>query len=80
VELAERRVEEQDLLAELGRGRAQDQVDAQNDLTDAKNQRTQTLVDHTMARLRFWEHMGILFIQEDGRWEDVSDAGRLDVP
>ena len=80
VELAERRVEEQDLLAELGRGRAQDQVDAQNDLTDAKNLRTQTLIEHTMARLRFWEHMGILFIQEDGRWEDISDARKLDSP
>lgn len=80
VELAERRVEEQNLLAELGLGRAQDQVDAQNDLTAAKNQRTQTLVDHTMARLRFWEHMGILFIKEDGRWEDVSDARKLEAP
>jgi len=77
VKLAERRVEEQELLAELGRGRAQDQVDAQNDLTAAKNQRTQTLVDHTVARLRFWEHMGILFIKEHGAWQDVSDVKEL---
>jgi outer membrane protein TolC len=74
VKLAQRRVEEQDLLAEVGRGRAQDQVDAQNDLTAAKNQRTQTLVDHTVARLRFWEHMGILFIKEHGKWEDTGDV------
>ncbi len=80
VKLAQRRVEEQDLLAEVGRGRAQDQVDAQNDLTDAQNQRTQTLVDHTVARLRFWEHMGILFIKEQGKWEDVSDARKLETP
>jgi outer membrane protein TolC len=77
VKLAERRVEEQNLLAELGRGRAQDQVDAQNDLTAAKNQRTQALVDHTVARLRFWEHMGILFIKENGRWQEVSDVREL---
>ena len=77
VQLAQRRVEEQELLAELGRGRAQDQVDAQNDLTAAKNQRTQTLVDHTVARLRFWEHMGILFIKERGQWQDVTDVKEL---
>ncbi len=80
VKLAERRVEEQELLAELGRGRAQDQVDAQNDLTAAKNQRTQTLVDHTVARLRFWEHMGILFIKERGQWRDVSDVKQDKIP
>jgi outer membrane protein TolC len=80
VQLAERRVEEQELLAELGRGRAQDLVDAQNDLTAAKNERTRTLVDHTVARVRFWEHMGILFIKENGRWQDVSDAGELQEP
>jgi outer membrane protein TolC len=80
VKLAQRRVEEQDLLAELGRGRAQDQVDAQNDLTAAQNQRTQTLVDHTVARLRFWEHMGILFIKEHGQWEDRSDVQPVQAP
>ncbi|MBI5383274.1 MAG: TolC family protein [Verrucomicrobia bacterium] len=73
VRLSERRVKEQELLAQLGRGRAQDQVDAQNDLTAAKNQRTQTLVDHTVARLRFWEHLGILFIKENGQWKETSD-------
>jgi len=80
VKLALWRVEEQNLLAEVGRGRAQDQVDAQNDLTAAQNQRTQTLVDHTVARLRFWEHMGILFIKEHGQWEDVSDVQQLEAP
>jgi outer membrane protein TolC len=80
IKLAQWRVEEQNLLAEVGRGRAQDQVDAQNDLTAAQNQRTQTLVDHTVARLRFWEHMGILFIKEHGKWEDISNARELETP
>ncbi len=80
VKLAARRVEEQDLLAELGRGRAQDQVDAQNDLTAAKNQRTQALVEHTVARLRFWEHLGILFIQENGQWLDSAKTTDLNKP
>jgi outer membrane protein TolC len=74
VKLAQSRLEEQNLLAELGRGQALDQVDAQNDLTAAKNQRTQALVEHTIARLRFWEHLGILFIKENGRWEETAGA------
>lgn len=78
VKLAERRVEEQTLLAELGRAKAQDQVDAQNDLSNSKNQRTQALVGHTIARLRFWRDMGILFIKDNGQWEEVADVKKTD--
>ncbi len=74
VRLAERRVEEQALLAEWGRSKAQDQVDAQNALIDSKNQRTKALVTHTIARLQFWNNMGILYIKDNGRWEDLQDA------
>lgn len=68
VVLAARRLEEQKLLAELGKGEARDLVDAQNDLVNAQNQRTSTLVDHTLARLRLWRDMGILYIDNDGGW------------
>ncbi|HEX7469236.1 MAG TPA: TolC family protein [Verrucomicrobiae bacterium] len=74
VHIAERRVEEQSLLSEVGRSRAQDQVDAQNALIDSKNQRTQALVTHTIARLQFWNNMGILYIKDNGQWEEVQDA------
>ena len=74
MKLAERRVEEQNLLAELGRAKALDQVDAQNSLIDSKNQRTQALVTHTIARLQFWNNMGILYIKDHGQWEEVQDA------
>lgn len=74
VKLAERRVEEQTLLAELGRAKAQDQVDAQNDLLNSKNQRTQALVAHTIARLQFWNNMGILYIKDRGQWQEVQSA------
>lgn len=76
VKLSERRVEEQDLLAELGRGVAKDQVDAQNDLVNSKNQRTLALVAHTIFRLQFWNNLGILYIKENGQWEEVSPAGK----
>src|SRR5437667_102424 len=74
VKIAERRVEEQNLLAELGRAKAQDQVDAQNDLINSKNQRTQALVGHTIARLQFWVNMGILYVKDNGRWEEVTNV------
>ena len=74
VHIAERRVEEQSLLAEWGRSKAQDQVDAQNDLIASKNQRTQALVTHTIARLQFWNNMGILYIKANGQWEEVQNA------
>jgi outer membrane protein TolC len=74
VHIAERRVEEQSLLAEWGRSKAQDQVDAQNALIDSKNQRTQALVTHTIARLQFWNNMGILYIKANGQWEEVQNA------
>lgn len=74
VSLAERRVKEQNLLAELGRAKAQDQVDAQNDLVNSRNARTQALVGHTVARLQFWNNLGILFVKEDGQWEEVKNA------
>lgn len=74
VDLAERRVEEQNLLAELGRAKAQDQVDAQNDLSASKNQYTQALVGHTIARLQFWDNLGILYIKDAGQWEEPKNA------
>ena len=66
-----RRVEEQDLLAQLDRGVAKDQVDAQNDLINSRNQRTQAVIAHTLARLQFWNNLGILYIKENGQWDEV---------
>lgn len=74
VALNERRVREQELLAELGRATVLNQVDAENDLTQARNDLTAALIAHTLARLAFWRDMGILYIKKNGQWEEVSDA------
>ena len=77
VALADRRLEEQLLLSELGKGEARDLVDAQNDLVNAQNERTATVVAHTLARLRLWRDMGILYINDDGSWvERLEDESR----
>ena len=74
VEVNERRVEEQELLAEAGRATTLDQIDANNDLVAARNSLTAALVDHTLARLSFWRDVGLLHIKQDGQWEELTDA------
>ncbi len=76
--VAQRRAEEQNLLAELGRANAQDQVDAQNALNEVRNQRTQALVTHTISRLQFWSNMGILYIKDQGDWEERAPQRKTD--
>ena len=72
VELSQNRREEELLKRELGLGLALDLVDAQNDLINSQNQRTSALISHTVARLGFWRDMGILFIKENGQWEELG--------
>jgi outer membrane protein TolC len=72
VQLNLRRVEEQNLRAELGNIRSQDLIDAQNDLLSAQNTRAQNLVNHLVARLGFWNNVGLLSIQPDGKWEELK--------
>lgn len=68
VNIAQRRLDEQELLAELGKGAARDLVEAQQDLTNSQNQRISAIVEHTLARLGLWQDMGILYINKDGSW------------
>lgn len=72
VKLSQNRREEELLKRELGLGLALDLVDAQNDLINSQNQRTSALISHTIARLGFWRDMGILFIKENGQWEELG--------
>lgn len=73
VKLAERRVEEQELRMELGRGVTRDLLDAQADLNQARNGRTAALVTHTTARLRYFRDLGILYVDRSGQWEPLPE-------
>lgn len=77
VNLSARRVDEQQILRELGQGTSRDLVQAQEDLVSAKNQRINALVSHKISRLNLWRDMGILFIHEGGQWEEKTVESEL---
>ena len=69
LELAERRVEEQKLLLEYGRGTIRLLLETEDDLVQAQNDLTGALVSHTTAKMRFFRDVGILQVKPDGMWE-----------
>jgi len=73
VALNERRVEEAELRAELGLGDVQDTVDAQNDLTEARTGLSEAIVSHNIAKLELWRDTGLLYVHEDGQWEEGTN-------
>ncbi|MDT8428872.1 MAG: TolC family protein [Pseudomonadales bacterium] len=74
VEINERRVEEAELRAELGLGDIQDTVDAQNDLTNARTALSGAIVNHNVAKLALWRDIGLLYVDEQGQWEEGINA------
>ncbi len=69
VELARRRVEEQKLLLEYGRGVIRLLVETEDALVRAQNSLTSALVNHTSAKMRFFRDIGVLQVKPDGMWE-----------
>ncbi len=69
LELAERRVEEQKLLLEYGRGTIRLLLETEDDLVEAQNNLTDALVRHTDAKMSFFRDIGILEVRPDGMWE-----------
>ncbi|MBT72267.1 MAG: hypothetical protein CMQ15_09570 [Gammaproteobacteria bacterium] len=76
VEINERRVEEAELRAELGLGDIQDTVDSQNDLTAARTELVSSIVEHNIAKLEFWRDVGLLYVDDNGQWEEGIDEPR----
>jgi len=69
LQLAERRVEEQKLLLEYGRGTMRLLLLTEDDLVAAQNDVTGALVNHTIAKMSFFRDIGILQVKPDGMWE-----------
>ena len=69
LELAERRVEEQELRLLYGRGIIRLLLETEDDLVLAQNALTGALVEHTIAKMSFFRDIGILQVKPDGMWE-----------
>ena len=74
VNINTRRVEEQQLRQVLGLTTMRDIIDAQNDLTGSKNARTAALINHALTRVGFFRDMGVLWIMDDGQWDENKTA------
>lgn len=73
IELAHRRVENASLQLNMGRALARDLLDAQDDLLNARNDTTSSLVDYTIQRLRFWDAIERLQINSKGMWNEIRE-------
>jgi outer membrane protein TolC len=74
VELSQRTVEQTSLLLKQGKALTRDLLDAEDDLTDAKNARTLALVDFTINRLRFWNAIERFEVDPKGMWYEESNT------
>jgi outer membrane protein TolC len=69
LELAQKRVDVSPLLWEAGRSNARDLIESQDALLEAQNRLTAALVAHLIAKLNFFQDVGILQVRPDGMWE-----------
>jgi outer membrane protein TolC len=76
LKLAEKRVDMQLILLQEGRATTRNYLDAQEDLLQAQNAKTDALVEFTLASLRFYRDIGMLSVRPDGMWRK-ADAKAL---
>lgn len=72
VQLAEQRVEREDIMVSEGRAENRDLLDALEDRTNAQNALTQSLVSYRMAELNLQRDMGVLEVNEKGLWKEYN--------
>ncbi len=73
LELAQRRVDQQRMLLDLGQGTVRLLLDSEDALVQAQNQVVAALVDHTLSKLNFYSDIGILQVKPDGMWETSTE-------
>jgi outer membrane protein TolC len=94
LDLAQKRVESTTLLLEAGRLTTRDLLDSQDALLLTQNNLTDALVSHAIAKLSFFQDIGILQVRPDGMWvqqeagnqenrvsedQDVEESGVLEL-
>jgi len=74
VSLAERRMENTNLLLKQGKALTRDLLDAQDDLLSSRNEATIALIDYTINRLSFWNAIERFNIDPKGMWYEQMDS------
>jgi len=69
LELAQRRVESNQLLLDVGRATIRVVRDSQDALLESQNAFTGALITHQIAKLNFFRDIGVLQVKPDGMWE-----------
>ena len=74
VDINTKRLEEEKLKEELGEGNILDLIDAQNALTNAQTAFTGSLVQQRITLLEFWRDVGVLYVHDNGQWENRTNG------
>lgn len=69
LDLAQRRLETQKLMLEIGQSNVRLLLESEGALLEAQNDVTSALVAHAIAKLGFFRDIGILQVRPDGMWE-----------
>jgi outer membrane protein TolC len=69
LDLAQRRLETQKLMLEIGQSNVRLLLESEGALLQAQNDVTSALVAHAIAKLGFFRDIGILQVRPDGMWE-----------
>lgn len=72
LQLAERRLEAQKMLLDVGQSDTRLLLESEGDLLRAQNDVTGALVDHAIAKMSFFRDIGVLQVKPDGMWEEQS--------
>ncbi|MCD4698948.1 MAG: TolC family protein [Phycisphaerae bacterium] len=72
VALARRRVESTELFLETDRAQIRDLLEAQESLVSAENALTATIVNYRVAELELQRDMGVLEVDEKGKWHEYK--------
>lgn len=75
VAVAQKRVRSINLFLEAGRAELRDLLEAQEALFSAQNALTAAVIDYRIAGLRLQADMGLLAVDEKGRWQEYALKG-----
>lgn len=78
--LADRRVENSELLLQAGRAQVRDVVDAQSSRVQAYNAATAALVEYHLTRMRLLLDLGVLKTQRDRFWLEAGELPKTEEP